>query len=148
MARPHEPGRRGSSIGWYIGRPASVLPYSSTSCSPNRLLEIGGELVGHRHAPREPHRVVEVVGRRLVLVEHRQRRPHEVEHGRAEPPDLGPEARHREPLADRRGGAEHERRADGEHGRVDVEQRERAVEHVVAAEAEVLSTISSAWRTV
>ena len=97
-----------------------------------------GRPVRHGHAPRQPRRVVRVVRRRRALVEHRQRRAHEVEDRRAGAADLVPEAGRREALADGGGRAEHERGHHGEDERVEVEERERAVEDVVRAQLEVL----------
>ena len=101
------------------------------------LLELGCEL-GHRHSPRQPGRVVRVVGSRLPLVQHCQRGAHEVKHGGTEASDLVPERRHREPLTDRRRRAEHEGRHDREDRGIEVEQRERGVQDVIGAQLEVL----------
>ena len=52
--------------------------------------------------------------------------------------NLVPESRRREPVADGSGRRQQHRRDDRQHSRVDVEHRERAVQHVVASQFQVV----------
>ena len=104
-----------------VGRAVGLDQADGRSAASNSARELRDG-----HPPRQPDRVIGVVGRRRSLVQHRQRGAHEVEDRRTEPPHLGPEARRGEAPADGRRRPEHQRRHHGQDAGVEVEERERA----------------------
>ena len=104
---------------------------------PKPPLEVRPE-GGQRDTPGEAHRVVVVIRGRRALVQQGQRRAHEVEDGRTECPDLVPEPRNRESLAEGRRCPENQGRHHGQDRRIEVKQRKRAIEHVIGAKLQML----------
>ena len=101
------------------------------------ILEVRCEL-GHGHAPTEPGGIVAVAILCRLLVQHRQGRTHEIEDRGAGCANLVPESRRREPVADSSGRCQQHGGEHRQHSRVDVKHRERAVQHVVAPQLQVV----------